>query len=502
MGRMAQRVPILVGAGQATRRNKDLDRFVPPMSAMKGVVLSAAEDARCLGLTRHADAVHVVNILAWQHRDPAGELAEAVGASARLKEYTVVGGNNPQWLVNRAADNLSSGRSEVAILAGCEMVRSLRLAMRAGRDLGSHHNAVEVPLVGIDRPGTNEVEQAHYADRPVRLYPLIENALRAKEGLSLEEQRLHLGRFGATYSAVAAENPHAWFPVARSEEEVVTPTPKNRMIGWPYTKYLNAVMEVDQVAAVIMTTTEKARSLGIPQDRWVYLHGGQDAHDLWFVSERPDLADSPAIKACVEDALAQAAIELSDVDLFDFYSCFPCMPRLARHVLGIPDDDSRPMTLTGGLPYFGGPGNNYVMHSIAEAVNRCRAQPEAFALVTANGFYSTKHAAGIYSAQEPRSLWSRTPPQEFQAALSLPPPLEIDPEPRGPFAVDSYTVWHDRDGEPDVGILVGRTASGKRAWAQTRRDDHDLMRAMMAQEWVGKSGRIVGRDDGVNLVEF
>ncbi len=494
--------PILIGAAQITHRVKSIEDFIHPIEFMRRAVVMAAEDAGLGARLSQADALHVVHLLSWNHRDAPTALAEALNFQPPTREYSAIGGNTPQWFVNRIADNLAAGRSRLAILVGCEVMKSVSLAMRAGRDLGFFKDKVQVPLVGITRPGTNQIEQAHFADRPIKIYPIIENALRARLGLSPEEQRHALGRFGETYSAVAAGNPNAWFPVARTAEEIVATSPENRMIAFPYTKYLNAVMAVDMAAALILTTPPTARALGVPSSKWVYLHGGQDAHDAWFVSERPDLAASPALSAIVEDALGQASLALSDIDFFDFYSCFPCMPRLSRLVIGLDEADPRPMTLTGGLPYFGGPGNNYVTHAIAEAVGRCRSAPDAFGMITSNGYYSTKHGVGIYGAREPDRPWSRTPPEEFQRRLALPPNLELDPEPHGEFSVDGYTVWHSRDGDPEVGILCGRSPTGRRVWAQTHREDHDLMEALMKEEWVGRRGRIAAREGAVNIAEF
>ena len=160
------------------------------------------------------------------------------------------------------------------------------------------------------------------------------------------------------------------------------------------------------------------------------------------------------------------------------------------------------MTLTGGLPYFGGPGNNYSMHAIAEAIARCRRNRETFGLITALGYYSTKHSVGIYSGKEPSDRWSRTTPKDFQAQLSLPAPVKADPEPVGTIKVDAYTLWHDREGQPEYSIIRGTTQAGHRAWAQTPKEDRDVMEAMMREEWVGRSGKIIGRQGRVNLVEF
>lgn len=498
---MHKPIPILVGVAQETFRAPDPAGVTHPIEAMRTVVGRAIEDAACPALLDRADALHVVNMLAWVHRDAPSALADALGMHPQLKEYTAVGGNTPQWLVNRVADNIAAGRSRIAILAGADTMHSTMAAMKKGTDIGAFRDQVEIPLVGIQREGKTAEESAHGADLPIRMYPLLETALRAKEGLAPAAHREALGEFGAAFSAVAAVNPHSWSREAFTPEQVVTPSAENRIVSYPYTKRMCA-QPSDMAAALVMTDTETARSLGIPEEKWVYIRGGQDAHDHWFVGHRPDLADSPAIRYMVDDALEQADISLDRIGFFDLYSCFPVMPRLACRVLGIEDGDPRPLTLTGGLPYFGGPGNNYTMHAIVEAVARCRADRDAFGMVTSNGYYATKHGVGIYSAQPPAKPWCRRSPEQFQSKMPLPAPMEVELGPKGEFIVDAYTVWHGRDGAPESGTLCGRTLDGKRAWAQTPPGAVDLLNAMETEEWVGRRGRIAGRDGAVNLVDF
>jgi acetyl-CoA C-acetyltransferase len=478
---------------------------VDPVAFMARCARTAAADAGVGELLRAVDALHVVNVFSAPMADPPGALASALRIRPALREYTTIGGNAPQWLVNRAADNLAAGKTRVALLAGCEVMYSAQKARRDMLGLEGLLQQPRIPMVGDPRWGSNDIEVAHGAGLPVTVYPIIETALRARLGLSPEDHRRSLGRFAERFSRVAARNPHAWFPVERSAEEAVDESGENRMIAFPYTKYLNAVMEVDQAAAVIMTSAGTARSLGIDEDRWVYLHGGQDAHDLWYVSERPSLADSPAIAACVGDALAQAGIGVDGIDAFDLYSCFPCMPRITQQVLGI-DDDGRPLTLTGGLPYFGGPGSNYSMHAIVEAAARCRRRPEERILVTANGWYCTKHSAGVYGGRPRGRPWAREAPERFQRQVDLPQPMAVDDEPSGAFMIDGYTVWYGRDGEPLNAIFCGRTDAGRRAWAQSRPEERDLLEALVTEEWVGRTGRIsghlAGRQGRVNLADF
>src|SRR5262249_49801438 len=231
-----------------------------------------------------------------------------------------------------------------------------------------------------------------------QMHTVCENGLRAGAGQPTETPRRRPGRLCAGLSAVAAKNPQAWFPHARRADEIATVSPRNRMIGFPYPKLMNAIIEVDQAAAVLMTSVAEARALGIPQARWVYLWGSGQAHDRWFVSDRVDYVSSPAIREAGRQALAAAGIGIDRVHYFDVYSCFPAAVQIGCEALGIAADDPRPLTVTGGLPYFGGAGNNYAMHAIAEMMARVRARPGSIGLVTALGWYITKHAIGVYSA--------------------------------------------------------------------------------------------------------
>jgi acetyl-CoA C-acetyltransferase len=266
------------------------------------------------------------------------------------------------------------------------------------------------------------------------------------------------------------------------------------MICFPYPKRMNAIMEVDQAAAVIMTGSETARELGIPEDRWVYLWGCGDANDKWFVSDRIDLHSSPAIRIATGRALGMAGLTADEIDFFDLYSCFPAAVQLAMGELGLAIDDPRPPTVTGGLPYAGGPGNNYVMHSVATTVARLREKPEASALVTGLGWFATKHSAGVYSARRPPSeRWHRADPEADQAqleAMESPPTVE---RAEGPASVESYTVQFDRDGEPEQGIVIGRLGNGEKPGARfiaNTPPDSDLLAAMTRQEFIGTSGRV------------
>jgi acetyl-CoA C-acetyltransferase len=337
---------------------------------------------------------------------------------------------------------------------------------------------------------------------PSAMYPLIETAIRARAGRSPAEHRDFLGMLFARFAAVAASNPNAWFRDGHSADRIATPTPDNRYVGYPYTKLMNSIIAVDQAAAVVMTTEAHARELGIDPSRWVYPMGGADQDDVWHVTERPDLSRSPAIRAAARRGLAQAGCHVADVTEFDLYSCFPAAVEVAMDALELPADDPRPLTVTGGLPYFGGPGNNYSLHAIATAVDRVRADRKAKVFVSALGWYITKHAIGIYGGSRGAEPWAtgedyaRKTEQAAIDQTALPPPLTAA---EGSARIEAFVIRHGRDGNATDGTALLRLESGARALARLDAPGAAL-EALENEELVGRSGTV--RHDptaGLNL---
>lgn len=480
---------VLIGVGQSVQREVSLDEARGPVDLMAAASRLAAEDST-LGTRLFAELslVATVDAFAWQPANAARLLADAVGASPRRLVHSTVGGNTPQAYVAWLAEEIRAGRAGTCLLAGVNVVASMTQARKAGVRLDWPTGGGEAAeRFGQDRPGGTDYENAHGLFLPANTYPLFENALRARRGLSVRDHALAIGRMFSRFTQVAAANPNAWFPVERSAEELVTPSAANRWVSFPYTKYLNAVMAVDQAAAVIVTSAAEARRLGVPEERQVwFLGGGAASEDPWNVSERPRLDACPAMAFAAEQALARAGVEVADLDFFDLYSCFPVAVELACEGLGIAEDDPRGLTCTGGLPYFGGPGNNYTLHGIAAMADALRAKPGGTGLVTGNGWYLTKHAAGVYSSAPP----TRRPRPEPDPARARHPqgPVAVTETPDGDAIVESYTVVCGRSGEPETGIVVGRLDSGQRFLAHTPAD-RALLEDWMASEAVGRRGR-------------
>jgi acetyl-CoA C-acetyltransferase len=461
------RTPVIIGVGQTLRRLDSAVGASEPVDMMAEALRVAADDSGAgAALLERADSVRVIEILSWRYSNPATLVADRVGASPRQLVKSTTGGNSPQMVLNDAASAIQRGELDVVLLTGAEAMYTRVLARKEDVHLEwtKQRDGAPAPVVlGSDGAGTNDVEQARGIALPTQVYPIFENAVRAAAGETVDEHQEKVARMWARFSDVGAVNPHAWTPTARSADEIRTVTPDNRMIGFPYPKYMNSNLQTDQAAAVALCSVETARALGVPADRWVFPWAGADAHDHWWVSERADLHSSPAIAACGRLAFELATRSIADVALVDLYSCFPSAVQIAAGELGLGLD--RQLTVTGGLCFAGGPGNNYVTHSIASMVDALRADPGSLGLVTALGWYVTKHSMGLYSTEPPANGFRSGSPQ---GEVDASPRRDYTGDYEGPVTVESFTVMHERDGSPALGIVACLLPDGRRAWGNVR----------------------------------
>jgi len=494
------RVPVVVGAGQVTNREEDPRSAPDPFALMEQAARLAAAGA-VSGTAASGDGTtgggagatvlrglthcYMVHSLSLRHGDPAAELARRLGASGAEARCSGMGGSIPQWLVNRAAELVAAGGRPRVLIAGAEALATRRRARAQGVTLDwptSEGWPDTWPPLEPDL-GVHPVERAHDLVQATTMYALVESAVAHGAGHDPATHGLAVGALMAGLNAVAVANPVSWFPARRDATQIMTVTPENRMICHPYPKYVNAVMDVDMAAAVVVTDAATARQWGLGPDEVAYLSGWADAHDLWYLSERPVIHRSPALAECARRALESAGLAMDEVEGLDLYACFPSSVEVARDSFGIAPDDPRPLTLTGGLPYHGGPGSNYVTHAIANALDWLRAGRGDSVLVHGNGYYLTKHSVGLYTrrpaAQEPR------PPEKLQEYVDgLASPLVVEPSAAnagGDGTIVAYTVPFDRERGP--GAAIGLVDVGGRR--TVARAEGQLTDALLAADGVG-----------------
>jgi acetyl-CoA C-acetyltransferase len=496
------RTPCLIGVAQLTHRPEHGDA-PEPLDLWDRVCRAAATDTGATRVLERLDSLQVVYCQTWQYDDAPGRLAERLSIDPRHSLYSGIGGTTPQQLVQKAGESILDGAYDLALVCGGEALATKRRMKKEGRKALWSFRHPEPPPFPFEAP-FHPAEVSHEVFQAWLTFALFDIGRRAHLGVSPDDDRRALGELLAPMTEIAAGNPFAWFPTARSASELITPSADNRMIGFPYTKYEVAVMDVDMAAALLVCSHGLADELGVAPDRRVYLRGWCYGADAVYVAEHTDFWRSPAMAATSAEAMRLAGVGIDDIAHIDLYSCFGSSIRYAQDALGLAPGDPRGVTVTGGLPFAGGPGSNYLLHSIASMVDRLRADPGSLGLVSGVGMHMTKHVYGVYSTQPSAVV---TPPDHDAVQADLDarhPPVAITDVHSGPATVATYSVVHDRDGSPEWGLAVCDLPDGTRAYAKVA--ESALLAEMEATEWVGTpvelvSGPSVGAPEGVNVVQ-
>lgn len=500
--------PVIIGVGQFSERPHDHGYAALSHMDLAGNALQAAIDDCDAGgeVAAAIDALIAIRqfeisyegavVPFGKSNNPPRSIAQRVGANPEIAILEITGGQANQKMVGEIAERIAQCEYDVAAIVGSEAVSTVLTLLKQG----------EKPDWSEDVEGSmddrgfgperifHSVWRKHGTKGVIGGYACTDNARRAELGLSLDEYRHQVGELFAPFSEIAAANPHAAAPAKRTALELATITERNRIVAEPYTRMTVARDQVNQGAAIIVSSVGKAKQLGVPQDRWVYLHACTTADEL-KIERRPDLARSPASIASLERALQHSGKRMSDMAYLDFYSCFASPVFNAIDHFGIAVDDPRGLTLTGGLPFFGGAGNNYSAHAIAEAVQKVRKDRGSYALVGANGGVMSKYATGIYST-DPAS-WNDQIRYDRMSVPQTPEPFTL--EPQGMGTVETYT-WAD-DGKRVSGTVVIRDADRQRAVIRPDVDDPATCDLLSGGEPFGakltvtrdKKGRFLGR---------
>ncbi len=506
MSAVSDTTPVIIGVGQVSERVGEAGYAERSHMDLAGTALNAAlADARASGdLAGAIDTVAAIRqfeISSTRYSAPFGHsnntprsIAQRAGADPHRAILEVVGGQSPQKLVGELAADIAAGRSKMAAIVGAEAISTVRALVTRGetRDW-SEEVAGSLDDRGTGYDGVLDMTALkHGVAAPIAAYPLAENVRRQRLGLSLQAYRAEIGELFAPFSRVAAANPHSAAPTARTAAELATLTERNRLVAEPYGRLVVARDQVNQGAAIVLANAGEARRLGVPEDRWVHIHAVADCAEPSML-KRENLETSPAAVAAISTALEVAGIDWKSITHTDLYSCFAIPVFNLLDSFGLDRDDPRGWTLTGGLPFFGGAGNNYSAHAIAEAVARCRAAPGTTALVGANGGNMSKYAAGIYSTKP--ADWAQTRWHHLDA---IAPAFDVIDTYDGDAEAETFTIQPGKEGE--VATLVARTGN-----ARVLGNSRDPQVIAMLRDTVavaGRSVRIESEADGTNRFWF
>jgi acetyl-CoA C-acetyltransferase len=489
------RIPVIVGVGEITDKPARPADGLEPLALMAEALKRAEQDAGAR-LVAEIDSIDLVNLVSWRYEDPARQLCERLGIKPKRAVYGPVGGEGPIRFLHEAALRIQRGESVVGAVCGAEAQSTVNKAEKAG---------VELPWTPFAEHGVQSVRSASWQHplavalgvfQPITVYPFYDAATAAHWGQTPREALRESSELWSTFSGVAAKNPHSWLKRAFDADAIMTPTADNRLIAWPYNKLMVANPMVNQGAALIITSLAKAREAGIAEDRLVYFVGGASAEEPRDYLVRDQYVESHAQNAVLNSVIDMAGGDGTKFDAIELYSCFPCVPKMARRTLGF-GSNVQP-TVTGGLTFFGAPLNSYMTHAACAMVHRVRGGAK-LGLLYGQGGFVTKHHALVLSAGKPAGPLSETTSVQAIADKNRGTAPKFNPEASGNAKVESFTVIYDRDGEAKHGVVILRNQDNERTLARIPPSDKATLARLLDldRSAVGAAGAISKAADGM-----
>lgn len=496
--------PIIVGVGQFVERLDSADyQGLSPADIAARAAEAALADAGALP----REAIEAVGgVRTFEDSSPAlggpfGKpdkyalaVAKRLGIMPKLAILEKGGGQSPLTIIMDLAERIRACTVRAAVAFGSEAISTMRHLPAKGetRDWAEtlegrqedHGKGLEGMVTGYNT--------SHGIIGAPAAYALLENARRGRLGMSREDYALEMGRLFAPFTEVAAANPYSSAVTKpMTAEEIAEVSERNRMIAEPYRLKMVSRDQVNQGAAVVITSVAEAQAAGIPEDRWMFIHGAGLACEP-DIPSRMDPGTYPAAELALAHALETAGKTAADMSAFDFYSCFPtAVSTAAIDGLGLDADDPRGLTVTGGLPFFGGPGNNYSMHAIASMTERLRTTPGRFGLVGLNGGMQTKYGAMVLSTAP--AEWPGLAAESLQELRDEMPRPTVIRRAEGWGRIVTYTVTYNK-GVPALGIVIGELDSGERFIANNA--DAATLERMLAEDPLGTRIYVTAQDAG------
>jgi acetyl-CoA C-acetyltransferase len=497
MTRAEDKIAVIIGVGQVNDRPDDLNQALDSVGLMQAALNAAEKDTGTKVLHR-LEWLGAVDQISFPdsdfHEHLAARLAHKPATVLRTKDSS---GDYPIRLINDAANLIAEGKISVAAVVGGEAMRTANKRAQAaavadpsGQKIDKLAEAAAAIALPHARP--------YGLLTPSEIYPIYENATRAAWGQSLDQAQAETGTIWSRSSEVAARNPNAWLRDPVSVDGIVNVTADNRLISFPFTKLMVANNSVNMGAAIIVASLAVARELGVPANKLVYVGRGAAAHEVDDYLRRDSYTHSAGMTATLQKTLEFNGLGASDLDHVELYSCFPCIPKMARRILNWPAE--RASSVYGGLTFGGAPVGNPMLHAAAAMVETLRAgKGNEKGLVFANGGFAT-HNHAIVLSQQPGPDAGTAHSYDVHAAadaLRGTVPTFLDKY-AGPATIESYMMPYNRKGEPAFAAVVGRTPRGERFLAHVPPDDRAMLQflAWSEGEPVGRPGTAVAMADG------
>jgi acetyl-CoA C-acetyltransferase len=487
--------PVIVGVGEVVDRPSDPQLGKEPLALMAEALRRADDDAGG-GFLQRLGSLDVINSITWGYASLPAQLCQILEIHPERAAYGAIGGDTPMRYIHEAALRIARGEVDFAAICGAEATQSLLDAKKAN---------IELPwTIGGGKPEKPRREGVIHSvairnglSKPLVVYPIYEYANRYAWGQSFEQAQTETDQLWSQFSSVAASNPYAWLRRFFRPSEISTPCPDNRLVAGPYTKRMVANPTVNQGAATLLTSFGTAKAMGIPDHRIVFLWGGSAASEPADFLSRDQYEHSWAMDVVLEAAQALCRENREEFGLVELYSCFPCVPKMARRVLNW--SHHKLSTVAGGLTFFGGPYNNYMTHATAAMTRSLREHRQTVGLLFGLGGFVTKHHALVVATHPPVNRLSSSYGVQADVDRRRGTVPVVEEAFVGSATVETYTIAYDRNGEPEHGIVLARTDKGSRLVAKIDGKDVYTLAFLTdpRRRVIGIRGTTSPREDGL-----
>lgn len=456
--------PVVVGAGRANQELSDPGAGRSAVALMIDAARAAFADAGPAAAVAGLVDLVAMPVGSWDGGDPGRAVARATGVPDTARTLMLSVGIPQQTLFNEAYRAIHHGAARAVLIVVGEAAARAAIARRAGVALsdevvGGEPDERRLPVGEI----VTAAEIRAGLVTPVVQYALIDSALRAAEGRTIDEHVAEIDSLWGSMRAVAG----------------AAPPGAGRIVAFPYRTEHCSRINVDQAAAIVVCAAEHARRLGVPVDRLVHPLVALESRHAAAVVRRRDLHRWPAMECLGQAAAAHLGTPVSDIDQVEVYSCFPSAVRVQQRALGLPLD--RAPTLTGGMAVAGGPWNSFVLQATVEMVRALRARPGELGMVTTVSGFLTKPGLAVFSTDRRRDLLVDDLGADAARATRL---AEVVEQYDGHATVAACTVVPERSGAART-VIVAETAGGARCVGTSL--DAGVAEVAMTRELVGSA---------------
>ena len=468
--------PVIVGVGSIQQKGnyKSLDEALILMDI---ATKKAIKDTNNEDIKNFIEEIHIPKGY-WRYRDPGKWIASKNNfKDVKTSVYKI--GVLQQSLLNSCCNKILNKEIGASLIVGGEARYKMLLSQIKNIDF-KEIELNENPNFYVKAKDDIHLdeEKAELGMMAVGYYAILESAFRFNKNISIGNQSDFVAEMYAYFSKLASRNKDAWTDSALDANEIKNITKKNSLQAFPYNKYHCTSWNINQSAAIIVCSEKIADDLDIPQEKRVYPLASSENNHMISVQQRPKLYESFGMNYAAKTIKNFINKSEIDIDAYDLYSCFPAAVRMFKDSLEI--DDDKPLTVTGSMPFAGGPLNSYVLHSSVAMIERIRTNKISYGLVTGVSGMMTKQSFCVWGKEYKEGFMHSDVTKKVQSEEL---PLNLSSKLDGEGKIVGYTFFESKDQNPIAVLYLEDDDNHRKVVTSNKLDFIDLLRD---QEWVGK----------------